>query len=202
MERILELEIMADKDEAEAYDKLVSAPQGDILDTCFALSVLDAAPAQGVILDLGVGTARIPINIRRFSDRHAIWALDISQSMLEIAAGNIENEEAPDINCIRADMKRLPFPDASVDMVISHVAMHHLPEPTHMLKETARILKPEGAFLIRDLKRPPNRIALALYVQIFGGGGVQYDSEETLPGLPHGRFHRTRTEANGRRCGH
>ncbi len=66
-----------------------------MLDTCFVLSVLDAAPARGVILDLGVGTARIPINIRRFSDRHAIWALDISQSMLEIAAKNIETEEAP-----------------------------------------------------------------------------------------------------------
>ncbi len=171
MERILEPEIMADKGEAEAYDQLVSDPQGEMLDTCFALSVLDAAPAHGVILDLGVGTARIPINIRRFSDRHTICALDISQSMLEIAAKNIETGEALDIHCVRADMKRLPFPDASVDMVVSHVAMHHLPEPTRMLKEAARVLKHEGAFLIRDLKRPPNRIALALYVQIFGGGG-------------------------------
>ncbi len=82
MERILEPESMADEREAEAYEKLVSDPQGEMLDTCFALSVLDAEPAHGIILDLGVGTARIPINIRRFSDRHAIWALDISQSML------------------------------------------------------------------------------------------------------------------------
>ena len=40
-----------------------------------------------------------------------------------------------------------------------------------MLKEASRVLKPEGAFLLRDLKRPPNRIALDLYVKIFGGGG-------------------------------
>lgn len=43
MERVLEPESMADVDEAKAYDKLVSDQQGDMLDTCFALSVLDAA---------------------------------------------------------------------------------------------------------------------------------------------------------------
>jgi ubiquinone/menaquinone biosynthesis C-methylase UbiE len=62
-------------------------------------------------------------------------------------------------------------------MVISHVAMHHLPNPTLMLREVGRVLKPKGAFLIRDLKRPPNRIVLELYVRIFGGGGA-YDATQ------------------------
>lgn len=47
MERVLEPEIMADEKEALAYDQLVSDEQGDMLDTCFALSVVDAAPSGG-----------------------------------------------------------------------------------------------------------------------------------------------------------
>ena len=171
LKRTLEPEIMADMDEAKAYDKLVSATQGDILDTCFALSVLDTAPPEGVILDLGAGTGRIPLKIARFSSRYSIHAVDMSRSMLQLAAESIESEDPhPNIHCIQADGKTLPYPDASVDMVISHVALHHLSNPVDMLKEARRILKPDGAFLFRDLKRPSNRITLELYVQIFGGG--------------------------------
>lgn len=131
----------------------------------------------GVILDLGAGTGRIPIKVRDFSNRHTIVAVDISPRMLKLASQNIRTAKSENIHCLLADIKRLPCLDASVDMVISHVAMHHLPDPTQMLKEVARVLKADGAFLIRDLKRPPNRIVLELYVQIFGGG-AGYDSTQ------------------------
>lgn len=145
MERVLEPEIMADEIKAEAYDRLVSDEQGEMLDTCFALSVLDAAPREGLILDLGVGTGRIPIKVRHFSNRHTIVAVDISPSMLKLASQNIHKEKSENIHCVSADMKRLPCPDATVNMVISHVAMHHLANPIQMLKEVGRVLKPNGA---------------------------------------------------------
>ena len=41
MKRTLEQEAMDNLEEAVAYDRLVSDKQGDVLDECFALSVLN-----------------------------------------------------------------------------------------------------------------------------------------------------------------
>ncbi len=68
-----------------------------------------------------------------------------------------------------------------------------------MLKEARKVLKPDGAFLFRDLKRPSNRIALELYVQIFGGAVRPY-TEKALQGLPQGRLFTGRISKNGTGC--
>ncbi|MDZ7700087.1 MAG: class I SAM-dependent methyltransferase [Deltaproteobacteria bacterium] len=124
------------------------------------------------------------MKIRSFSDRRTICGLDISKSMLNIAVRNIRKTGVQGVDCMQGDMKRLPFADGSVDMVVSHVALHHLPDPIQMLRETARVLKPGGAFLIRDLVRPRNRLLVALYVRIFGGGGRMMPLRKNCTGSP------------------
>ena len=58
-----------------------------------------------------------------------------------------------------------------------------------MLKEARKVLKPDGAFLFRDLKRPSNRIALELYVQIFWGSSTTL-YRKSFTGTPSGpAFH-------------
>ena len=46
------------------------------------------------------------------------------------------------------------LPDDSFDAVFSNTILHHIPEPAMMLAEAARVLKPGGLLLIRDLYRP------------------------------------------------
>jgi SAM-dependent methyltransferase len=51
--------------------------------------------------------------------------------------------------CFQAmDAERLDFPDASFDLVAIAWSLHHLANPTRVLMEMHRVLKPGGTFLI------------------------------------------------------
>jgi len=54
-----------------------------------------------------------------------------------------------------ADMRKLPFADASIDVVVSCAAIHNLEAPQDRattIGEIARVLKPGGRALIDDIR--------------------------------------------------
>ena len=51
------------------------------------------------------------------------------------------------------DNAYLPFADASLDLVVSTLSLHHWADPASVLNEVPRVLRPGGAFLIFDLRR-------------------------------------------------
>src|SRR5712691_11275513 len=63
-----------------------------------------------------------------------------------------------------ADGNRLPFADADFDLVTCNSVLHHLAEPQSLFAEVARLAKPGGAILIRDLRRP-SWLAFPLHVR-------------------------------------
>ncbi len=92
-----------------------------------------------------------------------------SQEMLASAAEvpDLPQENLARVQFFIADGNRLPFPDASFDLVMSNSVLHHLVEPQRMLAEIARLAKPGAAILIRDLRRP-SRLAYPLHVRWYG----------------------------------
>jgi ubiquinone/menaquinone biosynthesis C-methylase UbiE len=66
-----------------------------------------------------------------------------------------------------ADGSRLPFPGASFDLVMCNSVLHHLADPQRLFAEIARLAKPGGAILVRDLRRP-SRLAFPLHVRWHG----------------------------------
>jgi len=48
---------------------------------------------------------------------------------------------------------QIPFPDASLDLIVSTLSLHHWSDAIAVLDEVARVLRPGGAFLIVDLRR-------------------------------------------------
>jgi ubiquinone/menaquinone biosynthesis C-methylase UbiE len=82
--------------------------------------------------------------------------LDRSQRM--IAKANQALATAPElagrIGFMVADGNKLDFPDHSFDLVMCNSVLHHLEDPQKLFSEMARLLKPGGALLLRDLVRP------------------------------------------------
>jgi ubiquinone/menaquinone biosynthesis C-methylase UbiE len=153
MDRILEPEVMDTWQEATAYD----AMDFTAVNTAFATDAIALDPDAVKVLDLGTGTARIPILMCQQRPQYLFTAIDLAQSMLIIGRRNVEEAQLTQrIRLERVDSKRMPYPDLEFDLVISNSLVHHLPEPLSFFQQIKRLIKPDGAILIRDLIRPEN----------------------------------------------
>lgn len=100
------------------------------------------ADGHGVrLLDVGCGTG---YHLARYRDRgFEISGVDGSADMLTHArAAN------PGIDFKQADVDKLPYPDASFDLVLSVEVYRYLPDIGPCTREIARVLKPGGVALV------------------------------------------------------
>lgn len=162
--RVLELEAMDDLEEALAYDSL----DHEEVNRQFVGDLLDQLPGCGPVLDLGTGTARIPIELCREEPDIELVAVDLAQAMLDVARRNILScRKEGQIKLQRADAKRLPFEDGSFPVVISNSLVHHAAVPDQILREAWRVLADGGLMFVRDLTRPHDETALAHLLEIY-----------------------------------
>lgn len=162
--RVLELEVMDTFEEALAYDTL---DHGEV-NRQFVGDLLDQLPGSGPVLDLGTGTARIPIELCREEPEIRVIAVDLAQAMLDVAAVSVRRSGlAGQISLERADAKRLPFPDASFPVVIANSVVHHAAVPDLLIREAWRVLADGGLVFMRDLTRPNDETALEHLLEIY-----------------------------------
>ncbi len=154
LQRMLEPEVMDTLEEATDYDTMDHAE----VNRRFVDDLLASGDVLGDVLDLGTGTAQIPVELcRRHADCRVV-AVDMAVNMLDLARYNIEI--AGLIGRIRleqADAKKLPYPDGVFQVVMSNSIVHHLPEPVDAIKEAVRVAAPVSRLFFRDLMRPDSR---------------------------------------------
>ena len=153
--RVLEPEPMETADDVRQYD----AMDHSAVNARFVEDFLTAhGPCRGgEILDVGTGTARIPIALCLADSAARILALDLSEPMLERAAANIAAAGlSPRIRCHHGDAKSLItlFGEGSFEGVVSNTIVHHIPDPEPALDSMARLVARGGTLMIRDLARP------------------------------------------------
>jgi malonyl-CoA O-methyltransferase len=97
-----------------------------------------------VVLDLGAGTGRATVELRRRYRAAEVLALDLSASMLQQA----QRHQRPWRRFARvcADAQRLPLKDASVDLVFSSLMLQWCQPLDPALAEVRRVLRPDGLF--------------------------------------------------------
>lgn len=123
------------------------------------LAVLaNIAPGQSV-LDVGCGTGSLAIVARRrVGESGRVCGVDASREMIE-RARHKAMKAGLDISFEVARAEALPFPDASFDVVLSTLMMHHLPRAVRELfvAEIRRVLRPGGRVLVVDFEKPANK---------------------------------------------
>lgn len=166
--RVPEPEAMEEEGEVEAYASAAGQAYLDDLDGTFVEHALSLGVRSGKALDIGTGPGQIPLKLARKLPDLQILGTDRSEAMLEEA--NRQARAAGLQNRVRfelGDGNRLAFPDGSFDLVLCNSVLHHLADPVRVLDEIARVARPEGAVLLRDLRRP-SRLAFPLHVRWFG----------------------------------
>ena len=167
LDRILEPEVMDTAEEARDYDAMDHSAVNDI----FAANFLAAWTGRNPVLDVGTGTALIPIEIARRSAAAELVAIDLAEHMLELARKNVVAAGLSGrIRIEKADAKRFIYPDQFFGAVISNSIIHHIPDPRFCFAEMHRVCAPGGTLFIRDLLRPPDRTTLDHLVETYAAG--------------------------------
>lgn len=95
------------------------------------------------ILDIGTGTAHIPLETARRTSKVEIVAMDLSEASAKIAKQNVETANySKRIHIVRADGYHPPFKDQCFKMVIIRLA-------PHSIAEAHRVLKKDGCYILR-----------------------------------------------------
>jgi ubiquinone/menaquinone biosynthesis C-methylase UbiE len=172
--RKLEVEVMDTCDEANDYDAMDHSAVNQI----FVEDLLAVGVGEGDILDLGTGTALIPIELCRHLAEGRVMAVDAAVSMLDIARINVEVAGFRDrITLAHVDAKQLPFRDGLFAAVMSNSIVHHIPEPLIALKEAVRATAPGGLLFFRDLLRPADEQTLRQLVDTYAAGANEHQRQ-------------------------
>lgn len=155
--RVLEPEVMDSSDEARDYDAM---DHGEV-NRRFVADFLAAQQHSGLdaaveVLDLGTGTAQIPIELCTQNPQARVVAIDLAESMLRLGRDNVARRGLSQrITLEKVDAKRLPYALGRFAAVMSNSIVHHIPQPLGALSEALRVLqKPGGLIFVRDLARP------------------------------------------------
>lgn len=171
LNRTLEAEVMDSPEEALAYD----AMDHSSVNRLFVDDLLAAGLPDGELLDLGTGSARIPIELCQRNHGAKVLAVDLSIGMLDVAKINVELAELNDrILLDRIDAKQLPYADGRFRVVMSNSIVHHIPDPQPVLRDAVRVTADDGLLFFRDLMRPNSLEELKHLVQLY----AEQESEE------------------------
>ncbi|MCI0334540.1 MAG: class I SAM-dependent methyltransferase [Planctomycetes bacterium] len=181
--RILEPELMDTDEDAHQYDAMDHAAVNEVFVTDLLNDLTDWSLQRPVptgatlhhVLDLGAGTAQIPIELARRAPHVHITAVDAVESMLARARKNIAAASLSDrITPMLADAKHLPFRADSFPFVISNSILHHIPNPRACLVEAIRVTTPGGLLFHRDLCRPHDETELDRIVSTYAADATPY----------------------------
>lgn len=141
---------------AQAYDQVASMPQFQAIHRMIVRE-LDQYSPEGTLVDVGSGPGHLLVQIALVHPFLRLIGVDASAEMVEAGGENAKKAGLRQLQFRRGEAQNLPFPDSSVDFVVSSLSLHHWSEPGKALDEIHRVLKPGGQMLIFDGRRDARR---------------------------------------------
>jgi ubiquinone/menaquinone biosynthesis C-methylase UbiE len=161
--RVLEPEVMDTAQGAADYDVMDNRePNERFAADCLRFTSFVRA------LDVGTGTALIPIEMCKRAPRLTVVGVDLADNMLALARRNVDRAGlASRIELRKIDAKALPFADGELEAVVSNSIVHHIPDPARALGEMIRVAR--RVVFVRDLLRPETDADVKRLVALHGG---------------------------------
>jgi len=127
----------------ETYESIIRLRMDVLLDE---VGVLFCATAGLTVLDFGCGTGATGIYLQGLFPQAAITGVDASAESIRVAV----QRQLERTTFLHSDTARLPFADATFDLIYTNGTMHHIPADDRRmaLSELGRILKPAGMLCI------------------------------------------------------
>ncbi len=98
-------------------------------------------PAGRRWLDVGCGTGALTAAVLETAEPASVLGVDPSEGFLSVARARVADARA---GFEVGDARSLPVPDATVDVVVSGLALNFVPDPAAALAEFVRVAGPDG----------------------------------------------------------
>lgn len=102
------------------------------------------------VLELGAGTGLLGLAL--LPHVGAVVLADASGGMLDVADAKIATGDHPGARTLRHVLTVDALPDERFDLVVSLMALHHVPDTAAALGELAALLEPGGRIAVVDLE--------------------------------------------------
>jgi len=114
--------------------------------------ILEGLSLEGMkVLDVGCGSGGITLHLVRRHGACQVTGFDVERPVIEQARVHAEAKGLSDrAFFVQAVPGRLPFVDASFDIVFSKDALLHVPDKDALFADIYRVLKPGGIFAASD----------------------------------------------------
>ena len=107
------------------------------------------------VLDIGCGTGELARLVAHHYPTSRVVAADFTEAMLENAArSSAARPERPRLDFARATAMKLPFADASFDVVTNAFVARNLSSLDSAFREVRRVLRLGGVFLTLEITEP------------------------------------------------
>ncbi len=139
--------------DATGYDRLTGLLLGWLFRSIAADIASQASPGAKV-LEVGCGPGYLSIRLARDNGLD-VTGIDLDPAMIERARAKAEHLSTGQTRMPRftvGNAAAMTFDDASFDLVVSTLSMHHWSDRPSGLAEITRVLRPGGTALIWDLK--------------------------------------------------
>ncbi|MBD5261955.1 MAG: bifunctional demethylmenaquinone methyltransferase/2-methoxy-6-polyprenyl-1,4-benzoquinol methylase UbiE [Bacteroides sp.] len=118
------------------------------------------------VLDVACGTGDVSFRLHELFPRAEITGLDLSPGMLKVADRKLATMDADArerISFMVGDSLKMPFPDASFDMVTVAYGVRNFERLEDGYREMRRVLKPGGVLCVIELSEPANPLIRSGY---------------------------------------
>jgi ubiquinone/menaquinone biosynthesis C-methylase UbiE len=141
-------DVAAYDDRAAQYDQgwrgLLHHTIGDR--TAALAMATEAAPQR--VLDVGCGTGYLlRVLAGHYPEAHKLAGIDAAPNMIDTARRLTDDDR---LTFARSVAEHLPYPDASIDLVVSSTSFDHWSDQLAGLAECARVLRPGGHLVLVD----------------------------------------------------
>jgi ubiquinone/menaquinone biosynthesis C-methylase UbiE len=116
--------------------------------------------AQGRVLELGVGTG---VNLPLYGVAGSVdLVLGLDVDGAKLTGIGVRQTAVSPTAVLQADAQQLPLPDNAFDTVVATLVFCSVPRPALALAEVARVLRPNGRFLLLEHVRGQGPISRRL----------------------------------------
>jgi ubiquinone/menaquinone biosynthesis C-methylase UbiE len=126
-------------------------------------------PPGSRVLEIAPGPGYFAIDLARLGD-YQITGLDISKTFVEIARQNAA-QAGVKVDFRQGNASDMPFGDEAFDLTFCQAAFKNFTQPVRAIAEMHRVLRPQGASVIVDLRCDASITEIERHIQSLGLSG-------------------------------